>query len=85
MWVFDILHHGALLTKRLDVFQQVEFALTYNYGYWLMGFLSKEPAEVVRYTSVCRAVEAAGQCVASGISSTSAPVRYLAFVCSVRC
>ncbi|KAF2791865.1 hypothetical protein K505DRAFT_247965 [Melanomma pulvis-pyrius CBS 109.77] len=58
----------------LYVFQQVEFALTYNYGYWLMGFLSKEPAEVVRYTSVCRAVEAAGQCVASGISSTSAPL-----------
>jgi hypothetical protein len=58
----------------LYVFQQVEFALTYNYGYWLMGFLAKEPAEVVRYTSVARGVEAAGQCIASGISSTRAPL-----------
>lgn len=58
----------------LYVFQQVEFALTYNFGYWLMGFLAKEPAEVVRYTSVCRAVEAAGQCIASGISSTKTPL-----------
>ncbi|KAF2680761.1 hypothetical protein K458DRAFT_344517 [Lentithecium fluviatile CBS 122367] len=58
----------------LYVFQQVEFALTYNYGYWLMGFLAKEPAEIVRCTSVARGVEAAGQCVASGISSTKAPL-----------
>lgn len=58
----------------LYVFQQVEFALTYNYGYWLMGFLAKEPVEVVRYTSVARGVEAAGQCIASGISSTRAPL-----------
>ncbi|PVH95664.1 MFS general substrate transporter [Periconia macrospinosa] len=56
----------------LYVFQQVEFALTYNYGYWLIGFLAKKPAEVVRYSSVARGVEAAGQCVASGISSTKA-------------
>ena len=55
----------------LYVFQQVEFALTYNYGYWLIGFLAKSPAEVVRYSSVARGVEAAGQCVASGIASTS--------------
>lgn len=53
------------------MFQQVEFALTYNYGYWLIGFLAKSPAEVVRYSSVARGVEAAGQCVASGIASTS--------------
>lgn len=58
----------------LYVFQQVEFALTYNYGYWLMGFLAKEPVEVVRYTSVARGVEAAGQCIASGISSTKTPL-----------
>jgi len=55
------------------VFQQVEFALTYNYGYWLIGFLAKSPAEIVRYSSVARGVEAAGQCVASGIASTSVP------------
>lgn len=53
------------------MFQQVEFALTYNYGYWLIGFLAKNPAEIVRYSSVARGVEAAGQCVASGIASTS--------------
>lgn len=58
----------------LYVFQQVEFALTYNYGYWLMGFLAKRPVEVVRYASVARGIEAAGQCVASGISSTQTPV-----------
>lgn len=57
----------------LYVFQQIEFALTYNYGYWLIGFLAKSPAEIVRYSSVARGVEAAGQCVASGIASTSAP------------
>jgi hypothetical protein len=57
----------------LYVFQQVEFALTYNYGYWLVGFLAKKPVEVVRYASVARGVEAAGQCIASGISSTKAP------------
>jgi hypothetical protein len=56
----------------LYVFQQVEFALTYNYGYWLISFLAREPVEVVRYSSVARGVEAAGQCVASGISSTQA-------------
>ena len=55
----------------LYVFQQVEFALTYNYGYWLIGFLAKNPAEIVRYSSAARSVEAAGQCVASGIASTS--------------
>ena len=53
------------------MFQQIEFALTYNYGYWLIGFLAKNPAEIVRYSSVARGVEAAGQCVASGIASTS--------------
>lgn len=56
----------------LYVFQQIEFALTYNYGYWLIGSLAKSPAEIVRYSSVARGVEAAGQCVASGIASTSA-------------
>ncbi|EHY58949.1 hypothetical protein HRR83_001788 [Exophiala dermatitidis] len=54
----------------LYVFQQVEFALTYNYGYWLLGFLAKKPVEIVRYASIARGVEAAGQCIASGISST---------------
>ncbi|KAL5397386.1 hypothetical protein PMIN06_005546 [Paraphaeosphaeria minitans] len=56
----------------LYVFQQVEFALTYNYGYWLLSFLARDAVDVVRYSSVARAVEAAGQCVASGISSTQA-------------
>ncbi|OAG12354.1 uncharacterized protein CC84DRAFT_1159686 [Paraphaeosphaeria sporulosa] len=56
----------------LYVFQQVEFALTYNYGYWLISFLARDAVDVVRYSSVARAVEAAGQCVASGISSTQA-------------
>lgn len=58
----------------LYVFQQIEFALKYDYEYWLMGFLAKKPEEIVRYSSVARGVEAAGQCVASGISSTKTPL-----------
>jgi hypothetical protein len=38
----------------LYVFQQVEFALTYNYGYWLLNYLAKETAEDVRHSSVAR-------------------------------
>lgn len=53
---------------------QVNFSLLYNFGYWLVGFMAKGPAEIVRYTSVARALEAAEQCIASGISSTSAPL-----------
>jgi hypothetical protein len=87
-WAIVIQHKYQLTNPALDwadsafgegwslyVFQQVEFALTYNYGYWLIGFLAKRPAEIVRYSSVARGVEAAGQCVASGIASTSvAPI-----------
>jgi hypothetical protein len=58
----------------LYVFQQIEFALTYNFGYWLIGWLAKRPVEVIRYAAVARGVEAAGQCIASGISSTKTPV-----------
>lgn len=87
IWALIIQHKYQLHKPALDwddsafgegwalyVFQQVEFALTYNYGYWLMSFLAKEPAEIVRYSSVARGVEAAGQCVASGISSTKTPL-----------
>jgi hypothetical protein len=83
-WAIIIQHKYQLTNPALDwadsafgegwslyVFQQVKFALTYNYGYWLIGFLAKRPAEIVRYSSVARGVEAAGQCVASGIASTS--------------
>jgi hypothetical protein len=83
-WAIIIQHKYQLTNPALDwadsafgegwslyVFQQIEFALTYNYGYWLIGFLAKRPAEIVRYSSVARGVEAAGQCVASGIASTS--------------
>jgi hypothetical protein len=54
-------------------------ALAYNYGYWLAGYMARSPAEVIRLTSTVRAVEAAGGAVASGISSTHAPVwRFIA-------
>ncbi|KAH9219019.1 hypothetical protein DL95DRAFT_457849 [Leptodontidium sp. 2 PMI_412] len=36
--------------------------------------MAKNPNEIVRYTSICRVVEAAGGAIASGISSTSAPL-----------
>ncbi|KAF8912269.1 hypothetical protein CPB85DRAFT_1434539 [Mucidula mucida] len=51
----------------LYIIMQVNFALVYNY-------LAEAPEEVVRYTSIVRAVEAAGGAVASGISSTKAPL-----------
>lgn len=56
------------------VMMQVNFALAYNYGYWLAGYMARDPAEIVRLTSTVRAVEAAGGAVASGISSTHAPL-----------
>ncbi|KAI1100460.1 MFS general substrate transporter [Jackrogersella minutella] len=58
----------------LYIFWQINFSLTYNFGFWLIGFLAREPKEIVRYMSVARAAEAAGQCISSGISSTSAPL-----------
>ncbi|KPI38256.1 UNC93-like protein 2 [Cyphellophora attinorum] len=68
-WVDDGFGEGWALY----VFQQIEFALTYNFGYWLIGWLAKAPVEVIRYAAVARGVEAAGQCIASGISSTKTP------------
>ncbi|KAL3440268.1 major facilitator superfamily domain-containing protein [Aspergillus insuetus] len=56
------------------ILMQVNFALAYNYGYWLAGYVAKGPAEIIRLTSTVRAVEAAGGAVAAGISSTSAPL-----------
>ncbi|KAL4790563.1 hypothetical protein BDV19DRAFT_393937 [Aspergillus venezuelensis] len=56
------------------IMMQVNFALAYNYGYWLAGYVARGPAEIVRLTSTVRAVEAAGGAVASGLSSTSAPL-----------
>ncbi|KAL4952081.1 hypothetical protein BDW69DRAFT_185754 [Aspergillus filifer] len=44
---------------------QVNFALAYNYGYWLAGYVGRGPAEIVRLTSTVRAVS-------SGLISTSA-------------
>ncbi|KAM0815770.1 putative Major facilitator superfamily (MFS) profile domain-containing protein [Seiridium cardinale] len=58
----------------LYIFWQVNFSLAYNYGFWMISFLAREPEETVRYMSVARAAEAAGQCIASGISSTSTPL-----------
>ncbi|KAL3458990.1 major facilitator superfamily domain-containing protein [Aspergillus heterothallicus] len=58
----------------LYILLQVNFALAYNYGYWLAGYVAKGPAEIIRLTSTVRAVEAAGGAVAAGISSTSAPL-----------
>lgn len=58
----------------LYIFWSINFSLAYNYGFWLIGLMARDPKEVVRYMSAARAVEAAGQCIASGISSTSAPV-----------
>ncbi|KAI0848052.1 MFS general substrate transporter [Daldinia vernicosa] len=58
----------------LYIFLQINFSLTYNFGFWLIGFLAREPKEIVRYMSLARAAESAGQCISSGISSTTAPL-----------
>ncbi|KAI5862033.1 MFS general substrate transporter [Durotheca rogersii] len=58
----------------LYIFWQINFSLTYNFGFWLISFLAKEPGETARYMSVARAAEAAGQCISSGISSTTTPL-----------
>ncbi|KAK1498930.1 hypothetical protein CCUS01_02550 [Colletotrichum cuscutae] len=58
----------------LYILLQVNFALAYNYGYWLAGYMARDNAEIIRFTSTVRAVEAAGGAVASGISSTHAPL-----------
>lgn len=63
----------------LYIFWSINFSLAYNFGFWLIGLLARDSKEVVRYMSVARAVEAAGQCIASGISSTSAPVSQCLF------
>ncbi|KAK6215664.1 DUF895 domain membrane protein [Colletotrichum tabaci] len=58
----------------LYILLQVNFALAYNYGYWLAGYMARDTAEIIRFTSTVCAVEAAGGAVASGISSTHAPL-----------
>ncbi|OTB13097.1 hypothetical protein K445DRAFT_76601 [Daldinia sp. EC12] len=58
----------------LYIFWQINFSLTYNFGFWLLSFLARDPKEIVRYMSVARAAESAGQCISSGISSTTAPL-----------
>ncbi|TQN66385.1 UNC93-like protein, partial [Colletotrichum shisoi] len=69
-WVDDGFGRGWALYILL----QVNFALAYNYGYWLAGYMARDTAEIIRFTSTVRAVEAAGGAVASGISSTHAPL-----------
>ncbi|KAF2995022.1 hypothetical protein E8E14_003819 [Neopestalotiopsis sp. 37M] len=58
----------------LYIFWQINFSLTYNFGFWMISFLAREPREIARYMSLARGAEAAGQCISSGISSTSAPL-----------
>ncbi|KAG5657312.1 hypothetical protein KAF25_005876 [Fusarium avenaceum] len=70
----DWVDHGFGRGWACYILMQVNFALAYNYGYWLAGYMAQSPAEIVRITSTVRAVEAAGGAVASGISSTHAPL-----------
>ncbi|KXH62307.1 hypothetical protein CSAL01_09793 [Colletotrichum salicis] len=58
----------------LYILLQVNFALAYTYGYWIAGYMARDNAEIIRFISTVRAVEAAGGAVASGISSTHAPL-----------
>lgn len=54
--------------------------MVYNYCYWMVGHMAEDPNEIVRYTAIVRGVEAAGGAIASGISSTHAPVSVCHFV-----
>ncbi|KZL63250.1 duf895 domain membrane protein [Colletotrichum incanum] len=87
VWATIIQHEYGLKSPALDwvdtgfgrgwalyILLQVNFALAYNFGYWLAGYMARDTAEVIRFTSTVRAVEAAGGAVASGISSTHAPL-----------
>lgn len=88
VWGTILQHHYSNSTPNLDwadgsafgrgwglyIMWQVNWALTYNYAYWLLGSLAQGPADMVRLTSSVRALESAGQCISSGISSTSTPV-----------
>ncbi|KAH6871420.1 major facilitator superfamily domain-containing protein [Thelonectria olida] len=58
----------------LYILWQVNWVLTYNHAYWLIPSLAREPADIPRLTSYIRALESAGQCISSGISSTSTPL-----------
>ncbi|KAI1300839.1 MFS general substrate transporter [Xylaria venustula] len=58
----------------LYIFWQINFSLAYNYGFWLISWLVKEPGDTVRIMSVARAAEAAGQAISSGIGSTTTPL-----------
>ncbi|KAH6975168.1 major facilitator superfamily domain-containing protein [Ilyonectria sp. MPI-CAGE-AT-0026] len=69
-WVDDGFGRGWALY----ILWQVNWVLTYNHAYWLIGSLAREPADIPRLTSYVRALESAGQCISSGISSTSTPL-----------
>ncbi|KAH7368707.1 major facilitator superfamily domain-containing protein [Plectosphaerella cucumerina] len=58
----------------LYILWQTCWALTYNFGYWMIGSLAREAADVPRLTSYVRALESAGQTISSGISSTKTPL-----------
>ncbi|KPM38723.1 hypothetical protein AK830_g7843 [Neonectria ditissima] len=69
-WVDDGFGRGWALY----ILWQVNWALTYNQAYWLIAHFAREPADFPRLTSYIRALESAGQCISSGISSTSTPL-----------
>lgn len=46
---------------------QIGFNLMYEYTYWVIGTSNDRPGEIVRLSSVIRAVESAGQAVSYGI------------------
>ncbi|KAJ5893242.1 Membrane protein [Penicillium taxi] len=70
----DWASHGFGRGWALYILWQVNFAIIYNYCYWMVGFMAEKPNEIVRYTSIVRGVEAAGGAIAAGISSTHAPL-----------
>ncbi|OLN81916.1 UNC93-like protein 6 [Colletotrichum chlorophyti] len=93
VWATIIQHEYGLKAPALDwsdngfgrdwalyILLQVDFASVYNYGYLIAGYMARDTAEIIRFTSTVRAVEAAGGAVASGISSTHAPMGFDLFL-----
>ncbi|KAL4921343.1 major facilitator superfamily domain-containing protein [Aspergillus aurantiobrunneus] len=72
-WIWGtVVQHGyELHAPTLDC---IDSGFRRGWAFYIMMQVDLGPAEIIRLTSTVRAVEAAGGAVASGLSSTSAPV-----------
>ncbi|PWY97820.1 hypothetical protein BCV70DRAFT_228386 [Testicularia cyperi] len=69
--LFDWTSDGYGRGFALYIFLQIVFNTMYELNYWVVGAITDDPNEMVRYAAVIRGVESAGQCVSYGVNSTS--------------